>query len=162
MLKNTVEETFKSMRPSIKEFFENTGIGIVWGGNQPAYSPKNKVVFMPNENDFISETEFVSTMAHEFSHAAQDALNMDMSGKFGDAQYALMELAADISAGFTSSFLGYEYLMTSNNLAYLKSWLQAIKDDKKAIFKACSIAQATTDYLMQFQNVSHSGLDEEG
>ena len=155
-----VEEEFKSIRPDVKEFFENTGINIYWGALQPAYSPKNKVVLMPNQKDFISETEFVSTMAHEYSHAAQDALKMDMSGKFGDAQYALMELSADIGAGFVSSFLGYEYLMSNNNLAYLQSWLKALKNDKKAIFTACSYAQATTDYLMQFQHVTHSEIWE--
>jgi len=33
--------------------------------------------------------------------------------------------------------------------AYLASWLQALKDDKSAIFKAAAAAQRTCDYLDQ-------------
>ena len=35
--------------------------------------------------------------------------------------------------------------------AYVKSWLRALQDDKRAIFKAASEAQKAADLLMQAQ-----------
>jgi len=32
--------------------------------------------------------------------------------------------------------------------AYVESWLQALKDDKRAIFRAASEAQKAADYLL--------------
>lgn len=47
--------------------------------------------------------------------------------------------------------LGYDYQFSKDNLAYLKSWVKVLKNDKRAIFKACPEAQRAFDYLMTFQ-----------
>lgn len=136
-------------------FFENTKIRYSFGANLAAYDIKNDVVLMPERNQFINETAFISTIAHETVHATghENRLNRDMKGKFGNEAYAFEELIADIGAGFVAGYLGYEYQFSKDNLAYLKSWLKVLKNDKKAIFKACSHAQAAFDYLLTFQEV---------
>lgn len=102
-----------------------------------------------------TETGFVSTLAHETVHATghKNRLNRDMKGRFGNESYAFEELIADIGAGFVAGYLGYDYQFSKNNLAYLKSWLKVLKNDKRAIFKACSEAQKAFDYLLTFQEI---------
>ena len=76
-----------------------------------------------------------------------------MKGRFGNETYAFEELIADIGAGFVAGYLGYDYQFSKDNLAYLQSWLKVLKNDKRAIFKACSEAQKAFDYLLTFQEM---------
>ncbi|WP_279625907.1 zincin-like metallopeptidase domain-containing protein [Rodentibacter myodis] len=40
----------------------------------------------------------------------------------------------------------------SQNAAYIDNWIQALKSDKKAIFRASSQAREATQYLMDVLN----------
>ena len=148
-----IEKSEFSFKEDVKTFFENTEIPYIYGAFQAAYFPEEDVIYMPHQSDFINEQGFVSTLAHETIHATghENRLNRDFSGRFGTESYAFEELVADIGAGFVAGYLGYEYQFSKDNLAYLKSWLKVLKNDKRAIFKACSEAQKAFDYLMSFQ-----------
>lgn len=148
-----IEKSEFSFKEDVKTFFENTEIPYVYGAFQAAYFPEEDVIYMPHQSDFINEQGFVSTLAHETIHATghEKRLNRDFNGRFGTESYAFEELVADIGAGFVAGYLGYEYQFSKDNLAYLKSWLKVLKNDKRAIFKACSEAQKAFDYLMSFQ-----------
>ena len=148
-----IEKEEFMLSPNAQTFFANTNIAYDYGCLFAAYSPEKDLVCMPNRSDFINEQGFVSTLAHETIHATghKNRLNRDFSGHFGAESYAFEELVADIGAGFVSSYLGYNYQFSKDNLAYLKSWLKVLKNDKRAIFKACSEAQRAFDYLMTFQ-----------
>ena len=150
-----IEEAEFSVEKDVMAFFENTDITYFYGATLAGYDPKNNVVLMPERKDFKTETGFVSTLAHETIHATghKNRLNRDMKGRFGNESYAFEELIADIGAGFVAGYLGYDYQFSKNNLAYLKSWLKVLKNDKKAIFKACSEAQKAFDYLLTFQEI---------
>lgn len=150
-----IEKTEFSVEKDVMAFFENTDITYFYGATLAGYDPKNNVVLMPERKDFKTETGFVSTLAHETIHATghKNRLNRDMKGRFGNEAYAFEELIADIGAGFVAGYLGYDYQFSKNNLAYLKSWLKVLKNDKKAIFKACSEAQKAFDYLLTFQEI---------
>lgn len=61
------------------------------------------------------------------------------------------ELIAEISACYLAAELGIpnsERIDQSG--AYLKSWLKNLKDDNRAIFRACSQASKVNDYLLSF------------
>lgn len=141
--------------PNAQTFFANTNIAYNYGCLFAAYSPEKDVVCMPNRSDLINEEGFVSTLSHETVHATghKNRLARDFNGKFGSESYAFEELVADIGAGFVAGYLGYDYQFSKNNLAYIKSWLKVLKNDKKAIFKACSEAQKAFDYLLTFQEI---------
>lgn len=108
---------------------------------------------MPPKEKFFNEQGYVAVKAHETIHATghKNRLNRDLTGRFGSEAYAMEELIADIGAGFVASYLGYSYHLSKNNLAYLKSWLQILHDEKTAIISACSHAQKAFDYLLTFQ-----------
>ena len=144
-----------SIQADVMKFFDNTDIAYFYSANLTGYDSRRDVVLMPARNDFKTETGFISTLAHETIHATghKSRLNRDMKGRFGNESYAFEELIADIGAGFVAGYLGYDYQFSKNNLAYLKSWLKVLKNDKKAIFKACSEAQKAFDYLLTFQEI---------
>lgn len=150
------ERTDFVLQADVMKFFDNTDIAYFYGANLAGYDCRRDVVLMPARNDFKTERGFISTLAHETVHATghKNRLNRDMKGRFGNESYAFEELIADIGAGFVAGYLGYDYQFSKDNLAYLQSWLKVLKNDKRAIFKACSEAQKAFDYLLTFQETN--------
>lgn len=74
-----------------------------------------------------------------------------MSGRFGSESYAIEELVAEHSAAFLCADLGVAHDPRDNTATYLESWLQALKNDKRAIISAAARAQAAADYLHESQ-----------
>ena len=70
-----------------------------------------------------------------------------MKNKEGSKAYAFEELIAEISASFICCHLGFEY--STQHSAYIKSWLDVLKEDKKAIFRASSKAQKATEFILR-------------
>lgn len=133
-----------------REFLDKTGIKYSEGHNRACYIPSIDEVHLPSPEQFIDKTAYIPVSCHEFIHAtgAKNRLSRDFTGKFGDEAYAFEELVADIGAGFLSAALGKQYIFQNNNIAYLKSWIKVLKDQPKAILKACSHAQKAADYLL--------------
>ena len=66
----------------------------------------------------------------------------DFSAKrFGDQGYAREELVAELGAAFLFADLGITPEIRDDHAAYLGHWLQALKEDKRAIFSAAAHAQ---------------------
>ena len=63
--------------------------------------------------------------------------------------YAFEELIAELGSAFLCAQLGIKQHGRDDHAIYLKSWLQALRNDKKYIFKASSQAQKAVDYLNQ-------------
>jgi antirestriction protein ArdC len=63
--------------------------------------------------------------------------------------YSKEELIAEMGASFLCSFTEIESLdLTSNSAAYLQSWLQVFKQDKKMVVKAASLAQKAVNFII--------------
>ena len=76
--------------------------------NNPCYLPLTDTIRMPAPSQFVSDHEFCSTLYHECSHGTghNKRLNRDLTGKFGDEDYAKEELVAELSAVFLCAELG--------------------------------------------------------
>ena len=80
-----------------------------------------------------------------------------MSGKFGSPKYAKEELCAEFGAIFLSAHAGIIWHSNNNHAEYIKNWsnaLKHIKEDNRFIMRAASLAQASTDFILN--------LDKEG
>ena len=65
--------------------------------------------------------------------------------------YALGELAAEIASCYVAAELGIpQGEGLGNHAAYLKNWLEALKNDRNYIFKAAKQASKVTDFLLGF------------
>lgn len=147
-----------------REFLNKTGIPYEEGHNRACYIPSIDMVHLPSVEQFIDTSAYIPVSCHEFIHAtgSKKRLNRDFTGKFGDESYAFEELVADIGAGFLSGALGKPYIFQNNNIAYLKSWIKVLKEQPKAILKACSHAQKAADYLLKLAEVNTSVIDTLG
>ena len=68
--------------------------------------------------------------------------------KFGSADYSQEELVAEMGAAYLCGVCGIENETIDNSAAYIDSWLQKLKNDKKFVLQAASYAQLATDCIL--------------
>lgn len=132
----------------IKAMMEKTDLKIEHNaGGRAYYSVKEHKVVMPEKERF-EPGAYYDTLFHEIGHSTGPALGRKFGGKFGDKEYAFEELVAELSSAFMSSEIGIPHNSSTheNHVAYLKSWLGALKEDKNFLFKAASQAQKSVDF----------------
>lgn len=141
-----------------EELIAATGADIRFGGDRAFYRRPTPAGSFPNhhEGDFIvmppkatfsPPGAFYETVTHELSHWAEcrTGWNHDKEG------YALGELAAEIASCYVAAELGIpQGEGLGNHAAYLRSWLESLKNDRNYIFRAAKQASKTTDYLLGF------------
>lgn len=135
-------------------FFAATRADIRHGGNRAFYAIEPDFIQMPPFESFHDPESYYATLAHEQTHWTRHSsrLARDMGRKkWGDAGYAMEELVAEIGSAFLCAELGLTPEIRDDHAAYIASWLQVLKDDKKAIFTAASHAQKAADYLLNLQ-----------
>ncbi len=127
-----------------------TGATIIEQGGQAFYSPAQDHIQLPLFAAFMSTGGYLATLAHELVHwtGAKHRLAREMSGGFGSPVYAREELVAEMGAAFICARLGIAGDHFDNHAAYIDNWLQVLRTDKKAVFKAAAAAQSAADYIL--------------
>ena len=131
-------------------FFAATGADIRHGGDRAFYSPKADFIQMPHFEAFHWAEAYYAVLAHEATHwtGGQNRLDRSFEGnRFGDANYAMEELVAEIGAAFICADLGLSPEPRADHADYIGAWLKVLKGDTRAIFTAASQAQRAADYL---------------
>lgn len=127
-----------------------TGALITHGGDAAFYAPSMDRIQMPHKNTFNSEASYYATIFHELTHWTSDKTRCDRDvskGRFGNPEYAFEELVAELGAAFLCNDHGIQGEL--RHAGYIQSWLKALKNDNKAIFKAAALAQKAADYINQ-------------
>ena len=135
-------------------FFANTGVAIRHGGNQAYYAIGSDRIQMPPFESFRDAESYYATLAHETTHwtRAKHRLDRDFGRKrWGDAGYAMEELVAELGAAFLCADLDLTPEVREDHAAYIQSWLEVLKDDKRAVFTAAAHAQRAADFLHSLQ-----------
>jgi antirestriction protein ArdC len=125
-----------------------TGAVITHGGDAAFYMPSQDRIQLPNKGAFDSEANYYATAFHELVHwsGAEHRLDRDLSkGRFGNPEYAFEELVAEMGAAFLCNDHGIQGEL--RHAGYIQSWLKALRNDNKAIFKAAALAQKAADYI---------------
>jgi antirestriction protein ArdC len=107
--------------------------------------PAFVIVLFRLDADFPSRArpvvvECPQTCLHELAHwtGAKHRLDRtDEKGPFGSPEYAKEEIRADLASLFLSAELGIPY-DPSDQAAYIRNWIQALKNDKNEVFRAAS------------------------
>ena len=71
--------------------------------------------------------------------------------RFADEKYSAEELVAEMGAAFLCGFTGIENKTIRNSAAYLRSWLDVLKQDSRLVLIAASQAQKATDMILNQQ-----------
>lgn len=138
-------------------FFANTKADIRYGGNRAFYAIDADYVRMPPFECFRDAESHAATLAHELTHWTrhESRLNRDLGRKkWGDEGYAMEELVAELGSAFLCADLHITPETRDDHAAYIASWLKVLRDDKRAIFSAASLASQAADYLHSLQPVA--------
>lgn len=133
-----------------EKIIEASGAEIMHGGDRASYIPKLDLVRMPDKERFEDAGAYYATVFHELTHwtGHQSRLARDGiigSHKHGTPEYAYEELVAELGAAFLCAEVGIEGELRHEE--YIGSWLEVLKGDKRAIFRASASAQKAANYL---------------
>ncbi len=109
---------------------------------------------MPPFEAFRDAESYYATLAHETTHWTRHPSRLDRDygrKKWGDEGYAREELVAELGSAFLAADLGLELEPREDHSAYIASWIEVLKQDKRAIFNAAAHAQRAADYLNSLQ-----------
>lgn len=137
----------------VERFFAATGANIMNGGNAAYYRLDSDHIQMPAFDVFFNAQSYYATLAHECIHWTRHPSRLDRSfdrQRWGDAGYAKEELVAELGAAFLCADLELRLEDRNDHAAYIGSWLQVLKNDKRAIFAAAAHAQRAANFLNEF------------
>lgn len=131
---------------TIESWLEDLPIEIKHGGGQAAYDRRRDQVVVPNRATFESRDAYLSTVFHELVHATAPRLERDFGDRFGDDQYAMEELVAEIGSAFLCA--EFQIPRRSQSTDYLKTWLDRMDEDVYATFTVAKSAEQAVDMLL--------------
>lgn len=138
--------------PQAEDLIKRTGADFRIGGNRAFYQTVGDFIQVPPQPSFFQQIDYYRTCFHELGHwtGAKHRLARDHSGRFGSHPYAREELVAEMSSAFVCAALGIT--PTVRHADYLASWLEVLKADNHAIFRAASQASKAADFILAFQS----------
>ena len=120
------------------------------------YNKLDDYVNMPKNETFVNSESYYNALFHELVHSTghSERLNrkelLQKKG-FGSEDYAIEELTAEMGSSYLKSYAGIPIEQLENNAAYIQSWLERLRKDKKFIIYASSQAEKATDYILNIQ-----------
>lgn len=121
------------------------------------YNKAEDFINMPKIESFESSESYYGTLFHELLHSTghTDRLarkEIIQNNGFKTPGYAIEELTAEMGASYLKSYAGIPIEQLENNAAYIQSWLERLRNDKKIIVYSSSHAQKATDYILNVRN----------
>lgn len=121
-------------------------------GDQAFYQPAADAITVPFLHQYAETAEYYSTVFHEMTHSTGHMTRLNRLDKvvcFGSEEYSKEELIAEIGAAALVNQAGLETEKSfRNSAAYLQSWLQVLKDDKRFIVSAASKAEKAVAFIL--------------
>ena len=104
-------------------------------GDDAYYSISKAEIVIPEKKQFKDGESFYSNLAHEMAHStgAENQLDRLKPTSFGSKEYAREELVAELSAALVSQRYGMTKNLKEDSAAYLKSWLDSLKEEPQFI-----------------------------
>ena len=135
-------------------FFANTTADIRIRGARAYYASDADFIAMPPIESFRDAESYYATLTHECTHWTRHAsrLERDFGRKaHGDEGYAREELVAELGSAFLCADIELTPEVRDDHASYIASWLEVLKNDKRAIFQAASHAQRAVEFLHRLQ-----------
>ncbi len=138
----------RELVPVAEGLIAASGADFRIGGDKAFYSPGGDFVAVPPQPAFRAQINYYRTALHELGHwtGHPSRLARDLSGRFGSPGYAREELCAELASAYLCAALGIA--PTVRHADYIGSWLEVLRSDDRAIFRAASLASKAADYLL--------------
>ena len=142
--------------PHAEALIAASGANFRIGGPRAYYVPSEDFIQIPPQQTFFEQINYYRTCFHELGHwtGHKSRLDRQLKTKKGTKNYAREELVAEMTTAFVCAALGI--IPTVRHTDYLASWLQELKEDNRAIFRAASLASKAADYILAFHNPTPS------
>lgn len=136
--------------PCAEHLIKATGADFRIGGEHAFYVPARDFIQIPPQPAFHQQINYYRTCFHELGHWTGHALRLgrDLSARFGSKRYAREELVAEMASAFVCASLGI--MPTVRHADYLGVWLDVLRENNRAIFRAASQASKAADFLLGF------------
>ena len=122
---------------------------------------KNEIV-VPEKRQFKDGEAFYGTLFHEMTHStgAEGVLDRLKPTSFGSKEYAREELVAELGSALVSQRYGMTKHIKEDSCAYLKSWLDELKESPQFIKTTLLDVKRATSLITQRVDRIAQGLDE--
>lgn len=140
----------RDIMPRAEDLIAATGADFRIGGDRAFYVPSEDFIQVPPQPAFFDQINYYRTCFHELGHwtGHPKRLARDLKGRFGSKDYAREELVAEMASAFICAAMSIS--PTVRHTDYLASWLEVLREDKRAIFRAASLASKAADFVMGF------------
>ena len=134
--------------PRAEKLIAATGAEFRTGGDKAFYAPYEDFIQIPPQPSFFNQVDYYRTAFHEAAHwtGHKSRLDRNLKSAFGTKDYAREELTAEMGTAFICAALNIT--PTVRHTDYLASWLKVLKEDKRAIFRAASLASKAADFIL--------------
>jgi antirestriction protein ArdC len=134
--------------PLAEQVIAASGVDFRIGGAKAFYVPSADYVQVPPQPAFFDQINYYRTCLHELTHAVGHAsrLGRNLTNPFGSKDYAREELIAEMGGAFLCAALGI--VPTVRHADYLGAWLEVLREDSRAVFRAASQASKAADWLL--------------
>ena len=104
-------------------------------GDSAYYSISKNEIVVPEKGQFKDGESFYSNLFHEMGHStgAENQLDRLKPTTFGSAEYAREELVTELTAALTAQRYGMSKHLKDDTAAYLKAWLDSLKESPQYI-----------------------------
>lgn len=130
-----------------------TGVTVTSAAQDRAYyAPYPDRIVMPLPSQFFTQADYWATLLHEMVHSTGHADRLNREGitaparRFGDPAYSFEELVAEMGSAFLCAQL--EVSGDVNHEGYVGHWLDILRADKRALFRACRQAREACEWLL--------------
>ena len=126
--------------------------------NRAYYSPLQDMVVVPMLSQYQEAEEYYSTTFHELTHSTIPPYRCDRKAEndhafFGNEDYSREELVAELGSAMICNAIGLDCEKAfKNSVAYIQSWLKALKNDNKMIVWAASRSEKAAKYIMDIKD----------
>ena len=126
---------------------------IKHGMTRAFYSPREDYVGLPLRERFECAEGYYATLFHELVHATGHELRLNRAtltekAGFGSNPYCKEELIAEMGAAFLCGQTEIVGRIIDNSTAYIKNWLEQLRNDKTLIVAAAAQAQKAADFIL--------------
>lgn len=148
--------------PRAESLIRATGADLRIGGDKAFYMPALDYIQVPPQCAYFDQVNWYRTVLHETGHWSGHVkrLNRDQTGSFGTHAYMGEEIVAELTAAFVLAELSIQ--PSVRHADYIGAWIDMLRDDKRAIFKAARLATQAADYILAFEDaaVEQTGPDQ--
>jgi antirestriction protein ArdC len=136
-----------------------SGIDFRIGGDRAFYVPAHDYVQVPPQPAFFDQINYYRTALHELTHATGHVSRLDrkLLNSFGSKDYAREELVAEMGSAFLCAALGI--VPSVRHADNIGSWLEVLREDNRAIFRAASQASRAAEWLLARHHDAEAGTD---